>query len=42
MLMALSGHTSVGSLAEYVQVSAEVLGERQVERDSAASRAGGG
>jgi len=38
MLMALSGHTSVRSLAIYARVSAEALGKWQVERDPAARR----
>jgi integrase/recombinase XerC/integrase/recombinase XerD len=35
MLMALSGHTSVRSLAKYARVSAEALGRWQAERDPA-------
>jgi integrase len=38
MLMALSGHTSVRSLAKYARVSAEALGRWQAERDPAARR----
>jgi integrase len=38
MLMALSGHTSVRSLATYARVSAEALGRWQAERDPAARR----
>jgi integrase/recombinase XerC/integrase/recombinase XerD len=41
MLMALSGHTSVRSLAKYARVSAEALGRWQAERDPAARRARG-
>lgn len=41
MLMALSGHTSVRSLAKYARVSAEALGRWQAERDPAGRRAGG-
>ncbi|MGH3853753.1 MAG: tyrosine-type recombinase/integrase [Pseudonocardiaceae bacterium] len=40
MLMALSGHTSVRSLAIYARVSAEALGKWQAERDPAARRNG--
>jgi len=40
MLMALSGHTSVRSLAKYTKVSAEALGTWQADRDSAARRRG--
>ncbi|MDQ2791699.1 MAG: site-specific integrase [Actinomycetota bacterium] len=40
MLMALSGHTSVRSLAIYARVSAEALGRWQAERDPAARRNG--
>lgn len=39
MLMALSGHTSVRSLAKYARVSAEALGRWQAERDPASRRA---
>lgn len=39
MLMALSGHTSVRSLARYARVSAEALARWQAERDPAARRA---
>lgn len=35
MLMALSGHTSVRSLARYARVSAEALGHWQADRDPA-------
>jgi integrase len=42
MLMALSGHTSVRSLATYARVSAEALGRWQAERDPAARRPGPG
>jgi integrase len=38
MLMALSGHTSVRSLAQYARVSAEALSRWQAERDPAARR----
>ncbi|MGH3809914.1 MAG: tyrosine-type recombinase/integrase [Pseudonocardiaceae bacterium] len=38
MLMALSGHTSVRSLATYARVSAEALSKWQAERDPAARR----
>jgi integrase len=38
MLMALSGHTSVRSLAKYTKVSAEALGTWQAERDPASRR----
>ncbi len=38
MLMALSGHTSVRSLARYARISAEALGRWQAERDPAARR----
>ena len=38
MLMALSGHTSVRSLAIYARVSAEALGKWPAERDPAAHR----
>jgi len=41
MLMALSGHTSVRSLANYVRVCAEALGKWQAQRDPAARRTGG-
>jgi integrase len=41
MLMALSGHTSVRSLAKHARVSAEALGKWQAERDPAGRRAGG-
>lgn len=41
MLMALSGHTSVRSLAKYARVSAEALGRWQAERDPAARRTSG-
>jgi integrase/recombinase XerC/integrase/recombinase XerD len=41
MLMALSGHTSVRSLAKYARVSAEALGRWQTQRDPAARRTGG-
>lgn len=41
MLMALSGHTSVRSLAKYARVPAEALGKWQAERDPAARRTGG-
>ena len=34
MLMALSGHMSVQSLAKYVRVSAKALQRHQAERDS--------
>jgi integrase len=40
MLMALSGHTSVRSLAKYARVSAEALGKWQAKRDPAARRTG--
>jgi integrase len=40
MLMALSGHTSVRSLAIYARVSPEALGKWQAERDPAARRNG--
>ena len=40
MLMALSGHTSVRSLAIYAGVSAEALGRWQAQRDPAARRNG--
>ena len=33
MLMALSGHTSVRSLAKYARVSAEALQWHQAQRD---------
>ena len=33
MLMALSGHMSVQSLAKYVRVSAKALQQHQAERD---------
>jgi integrase len=42
MLMALSGHTSVRSLAVYARVSAEALGRWQAQRDPAARRNGPG
>jgi integrase/recombinase XerC/integrase/recombinase XerD len=38
MLMALSGHTSVRSLAKYTRVSAEALGRWQAETDPASRR----
>ncbi|MGH3700934.1 MAG: tyrosine-type recombinase/integrase, partial [Pseudonocardiaceae bacterium] len=38
MLMALSGHTSVRSLAIYARVSAEALSKWQAQRDPAAHR----
>jgi len=38
MLMALSGHTSVRSLARYARVSAEALQRHQAERDPARRR----
>jgi site-specific recombinase XerD len=38
MLMALSGHASVRSLARYAKVSAEALGRWQAETDPAARR----
>ncbi|MGW5922216.1 tyrosine-type recombinase/integrase [Nocardia fluminea] len=38
MLMALSGHTSVRSLAKYTRVSAEALGRRQASTDPASRR----
>jgi len=38
MLMALSGHTSVRSLARYAKVSAEALAKWQAENDPAARR----
>jgi integrase len=38
MLMALSGHTSVRSLAKYARVSAEALARHQAERDPARRR----
>lgn len=41
MLMALSGHTSVRSLAKYARVSPEALARWQAERDPAGRRAGG-
>jgi site-specific recombinase XerD len=37
MLMALSGHASVRSLARYAKVSAEALGRWQAEIDPAAA-----
>lgn len=40
MLMALSGHTSVRSLAKYARVSAEALGRWQAQRDPAGRRHG--
>ncbi len=40
MLMALSGHTSVRSLAKYARVSAEALERWQAERDPAARGSG--
>jgi integrase/recombinase XerC/integrase/recombinase XerD len=41
MLMALSGHTSVRSLAKYARVWAEALGRWQAEREPAARRTSG-
>ena len=38
MLMALSGHTSVRSLAKYARISAEALAQWQAERDPARRR----
>ena len=38
MLMALSGHASVRSLAKYTRVSAEALGRWQAETDPASRR----
>ncbi|WP_227997434.1 tyrosine-type recombinase/integrase [Nocardia australiensis] len=38
MLMALSGHSSVRSLAKYTRVSAEALGRWQAETDPASKR----
>jgi integrase/recombinase XerC/integrase/recombinase XerD len=40
MLMALSGHTSVRSLAKYSKVSAEALGRWQAQTDPGARRRG--
>lgn len=40
VLMALSGHTSVRSLAKYARVSAEALGSWRAERDPAGRRHG--
>jgi integrase/recombinase XerC/integrase/recombinase XerD len=40
MLMALSGHASVRSLAKYTKVSAEALGRWQAAADPASRRRG--
>lgn len=41
VLMALSGHTSVRSLAKYARVSAEAVGKWQADGDPAGRRMGG-